>query len=205
MVAKDIHDTASHDTASHDTAVYDTAILGGGEAGAPLACHLATAGLRAVLVEGQREGLVSCGSTKAALASARLAYEARRAAAFGVVIPEVTIDFGAVLVRAKRIARRYEREHRRVQASCNIERLWGRPRFEGKVGKYFMVQAGNRLIKAERVVISTGSRPRLPPLAGLESLDYLHTGNCYRRRLQRRRDEPVLPPHGRSGHPLAAR
>jgi pyruvate/2-oxoglutarate dehydrogenase complex dihydrolipoamide dehydrogenase (E3) component len=114
-----------------------------------------------------------------------LAYEARRAAAFGVVIPEVTIDFGAVLVRAKRIARRYEREHRRVQASCNIERLWGRPRFEGKVGKYFMVQAGNRLIKAERVVISTGSRPRLPPLAGLESLDYLHTGNWL--------DKPVLP------------
>ena len=44
-----------------------------------------------------------CTPTKAVIASARVAHQARRASEYGLEIPELRIDFPAVLERAKEI------------------------------------------------------------------------------------------------------
>src|SRR5947208_15883095 len=86
---------------------YDVVIIGGGQAGVPLAYSLSTAGKRVALVE--RKHLVGscvnfgCTPTKAAITSARVAHLARRGADFGLRIPTVDVDFGAVIRRARSI------------------------------------------------------------------------------------------------------
>src|SRR6478609_4839365 len=91
------------------TADYDVFIIGAGQAGPPLARALAHAGQRVALAERKRLGgscvNFGCTPTKAVIASARLAHQARRASEFGLWIPTVTVDFPAVLEAARAIVR----------------------------------------------------------------------------------------------------
>jgi pyruvate/2-oxoglutarate dehydrogenase complex dihydrolipoamide dehydrogenase (E3) component len=90
-----------------ERACFDMLIIGGGQAGIPLAHALAKTGKRVGLVEHQHLGgscvNFGCTPTKAVISSARLVYQARRAAEFGLRIPAVEVDFQAVLEHAKRI------------------------------------------------------------------------------------------------------
>ena len=77
---------------------YDAIVIGSGQAGTPLSISLAGAGRKTVLVESQHVGgtciNVGCTPTKTMVASARVAYLARRAADFGVGCGPVGVDMG---------------------------------------------------------------------------------------------------------------
>src|SRR6184192_4812061 len=85
----------------------DVLIVGGGQGGIPLARALARAGRSVALAERKQLGgscvNFGCTPTKAAIASARVAHLARRAAEFGLRIPSVEVDFAAVIERARNI------------------------------------------------------------------------------------------------------
>src|SRR3712207_8826841 len=89
------------------TTWYDTLIIGGGQAGVPLAHALAKTGQRVALVERAHLGgscvNFGCTPTKAVLASAKVARQARRGAEYGLRIASVEVDFPAVLARARHI------------------------------------------------------------------------------------------------------
>ena len=78
---------------------HDFLIVGGGQAGIPLAHHLAKAGHRVALAERKDLGgscvNFGCTPTKAVIASARAAFVARRGAVYGLRIPAVEVDFPA--------------------------------------------------------------------------------------------------------------
>src|SRR5713226_3578966 len=86
---------------------YDVAIIGGGQAGIPLAYALTASNKRVALIERKHLGgscvNFGCTPTKAAITSARLAHLARRASEFGLRIPAVEVDFPAVIARARGI------------------------------------------------------------------------------------------------------
>src|SRR5262250_697704 len=86
---------------------YDVLIIGGGQAGIPLARALAKAGKRVALAERKDLGgsciNFGCTPTKAVIASARAAFQARRASVFGLRVPTVEVDFPSVLDRARSI------------------------------------------------------------------------------------------------------
>src|SRR5712671_6032494 len=91
-----------------ETLNFDVLIIGGGQAGPPLARALAKAGKTVALAERKDLGgscvNFGCTPTKAAIASARVAHLARRGADFGLRIPQVEVDFAAVIRRANEIA-----------------------------------------------------------------------------------------------------
>src|SRR5262245_43916751 len=86
---------------------FDVLIIGGGQAGIPLAHALAEAGRNVALAERKDLGgscvNFGCIPTKAVIASARAAFQARRGAVYGLRIPTVEVDFSAVLDRARSI------------------------------------------------------------------------------------------------------
>ena len=90
-----------------NTPFFDVLIIVAGQAGPPLAVSLANSGWRVGLAERKHVGgscvNFGCTPTKAAIASARAAQLARRAAEFGLRIPSVEVDFPAVLARAREI------------------------------------------------------------------------------------------------------
>jgi pyruvate/2-oxoglutarate dehydrogenase complex dihydrolipoamide dehydrogenase (E3) component len=161
---------------------YDVLIIGGGQAGIPLAHALAKAGKKVALAERQDLGgscvNFGCTPTKAVIASARAAFQARRGAVFGLRIPEVEVDFPAVLDRARSLVMETRASLRRgLEGAENPKLLRGHARLAGREGESFRVRIGREDVLAGRVVLNTGTRALRPPIAGLENVPYIHSGN----------------------------
>ena len=161
---------------------YDVLIIGGGQAGIPLAYKLAGEGMSVVLAERKDLGgscvNFGCTPTKAAIASARVAHQARRADEYGIRVPEVGVDLPAVLERARGMA-----ESKRsgleegFEGTQNPELIRGHARFSGRVNAGFRLDVGESSLTAGQVVINTGTRTLVPPIDGLDAVDYIDAGN----------------------------
>jgi pyruvate/2-oxoglutarate dehydrogenase complex dihydrolipoamide dehydrogenase (E3) component len=160
----------------------DVMVIGGGQAGIPLARDLAARGRRVILAERKHLGgscvNFGCTPTKAAIASARLAHLARRAADFGLRIPDVQVDFAAVIERARNIALASRHYHDRTfEESENPKLARGHARLAGRAEGGFRVRVGDDEFMAREVVIDTGTRSAIPPIEGLKDIPFLHAGN----------------------------
>jgi pyruvate/2-oxoglutarate dehydrogenase complex dihydrolipoamide dehydrogenase (E3) component len=161
---------------------YDVLIVGGGQAGIPLAYKLAAEGMSVALAERKYLGgscvNFGCSPTKAVIASARVAHQARRASEYGLEIPEVRVDFPAVLDRAIEIVElKRGGLDKGLEGSDNPTLIRGHARFEGREDDRFRLQVGDESVLAEQVVLDTGTRTLLPPIEGLDEVDYIESGN----------------------------
>ena len=157
---------------------YDTIVIGAGQAGPFLAAKLVSQGRKVALVESRDLGGTcvnrGCTPTKTLRKSARVAYMARRAAEFGVHLGPVEVDFAAAMNRM---------QQRVDEARAGLEGWLGNlsgltivkahARLAGRNGDDFLVQAGDRLLSAPRVVLNTGTRPFVPPIPGLADNPHL--------------------------------
>ena len=161
---------------------YDVLIIGGGQAGIPLAHALARAGKKVALAERKNLGgscvNFGCTPTKAAIASARAAFQARRGAVFGLRIPTVEVDFPAVLDRARSIVMDFRAGLRRgFEKGDNPALLRGHARIVSRTKSGFAVKVGAEEIAAGAVVLNTGTRALEPPIRGLKDAELLDSGN----------------------------
>jgi pyruvate/2-oxoglutarate dehydrogenase complex dihydrolipoamide dehydrogenase (E3) component len=153
----------------------DTAIIGAGQAGVPLARALTRAGQPVALVERDRLGgsCVNWGCTpsKAMIASSRLAAQARRAAEWGIRIPQVEVDFAAVMERARSMAAASRGSlEGSLPSQPNLRLVRAHARLEGREGERFRLRAGADVLLARQVVLDTGTRSARPPLDGLDAV-----------------------------------
>jgi pyruvate/2-oxoglutarate dehydrogenase complex dihydrolipoamide dehydrogenase (E3) component len=164
------------------TQTYDAIVIGTGQAGPTLAADLAGAGKRVAIVERHRFGgtcvNVGCIPTKALVASARAAHVARRAADYGVVINgEVRVDMARVRARKDEIVRRSnEGVERWLKGLDNCTVVEGHGRFETP----HQVRVGDQLLEAEQIFVNVGARAYIPPLPGLDQVDYLTNSGIMR-------------------------
>ena len=164
------------------TDTMETAIIGGGQAGVPLARALAKAGRSAVLFERAHLGgscvNFGCTPSKALIASARLAADARRAGDWGLRIPQVAVDFAAVMARVRRIVADAKNSLDGSFAEPGAPRLiTAHARLDGRDGQGFRIRAGDQTVFAERVVLDTGTRSARPKLEGLDRMEVIDAEN----------------------------
>ena len=153
---------------------YDVIIIGAGQAGSPLARRLAGAGRKTLLVERRHVGGTcvnyGCTPTKTMVASARAAHVARRAERLGVRVQGVHIDLGAVVDRKDGIVRSFRLGLReRLEKTENLMLVDGAARFTG----LREIEIKGARHHAETIVVNTGARPSIPPIPGLEDVDWL--------------------------------
>jgi pyruvate/2-oxoglutarate dehydrogenase complex dihydrolipoamide dehydrogenase (E3) component len=153
---------------------WDAIIIGSGQAGVPLATKLAGSGKRVLLVErGEAGGTcvnTGCTPTKTMIASARAAHVARTSGRLGVHAAGVTVDLAAVVQRKDDIVRQWrEGVLRKLERTENLTLLRGHARF---VGDRTIAVDGDRH-RAATVVIDVGARPAVPPIPGLDAVQWL--------------------------------
>jgi pyruvate/2-oxoglutarate dehydrogenase complex dihydrolipoamide dehydrogenase (E3) component len=162
-------------TAEH----YDDIVIGSGQAGGPLATGLANAGRRVALVERAHVGGTcineGCTPTKTMVASARVAYLARRAADYGVGTGPISVDMAKVRQRKRAIVESFRGgSQRRIENTKGVDLLMGEASFSGpKTIEVRLTSGGTRQLTAERFFINAGARSSTPPLPGLDSVPTL--------------------------------
>src|SRR5689334_14247686 len=153
---------------------YDAIVIGAGQAGGPLAGALAEAGRRIALIERAHVGGTcineGCTPTKTMVASARVAYLARRAADYGVHTGPVAVDMVEVRQRKRDIVESFRSgSERRVHGVANLDVLDGEASFTGpKTLRVRMSDGTERDLAAERIFLNTGARPSIPAIDGLD-------------------------------------
>jgi len=113
---------------------YDAIVVGSGQAGTPLGSALADAGLRTALIEREHVGGTcvneGCTPTKTMVASARVAYLARRGADYGVHTGPITIDQKRVRERKRDIVNTFRNgNQKKLESTKNLDLIFGTAAF----------------------------------------------------------------------------
>jgi len=163
------------------TQQYDAIVIGAGQAGGPLATALARAGRKTALIEREHVGGTcineGCTPTKTMVASARVAYLARRAADYGIHTGAVTIDMARVRERKRAIVDSFRNgSQQRIEATPGVDLLFGEASFSGPKALEVRLNSGEtRQLTADTIFINTGARPAVPTLPGLDDVPFLNS------------------------------
>src|SRR5437899_1373910 len=146
------------DSATH----YDAIVIGAGQAGGPLAGAFAKAGRKVALVEREHVGGTcineGCTPTKTMVASARVAYLARRAADYGVHVGPVSVDLARVRQRKRDIVESFRTGSERGLAAAGVELVRGDARFGAAHALDVRLNSGDEVrLSAPLIVINTGA------------------------------------------------
>ncbi|HVI29935.1 FAD-containing oxidoreductase [Hansschlegelia sp.] len=164
------------------TARFDAIIIGAGQAGPALAGRLTSAGMTVALVERHLFGgtcvNTGCTPTKAMVASAYAAHLARRAADYGVRLPDgVSVDFAAVMARKDAISGKSRdgvESWLRGMERCSVYQ--GHARFASPRE----VSVGDESLTADRIFLNVGGRALAPDMLGLSDIRYLTNSSILR-------------------------
>ena len=166
----------------------DICVIGGGSAGLSVAAGASQMGARTVLVEKHRMGgdclNTGCIPSKSLLAAANAAQAVRAAYQFGVGRLQSEVDFPAVIRRVHDVIASiapHDSVERFTSLGCRVIKA------EARFIDRRTVVAGDAQIRARRFVIATGSRPRVPPISGLDRVPFFTNENIF--------ENTVLPEH----------
>lgn len=163
------------------TTNYDAIVIGAGQAGGPLSTALAQAGWKTAIIERIHVGGTcineGCTPTKTMVASARVAYLARRAADYGVHTGPVTVDMTVVRKRKRDIVDSFRNgSQSRIESTEGVDLLMGEARFTGpKELEVHLNNGETRQLTANAFFINAGERPSKPAINGLDAVPTLNS------------------------------
>ena len=140
-------------------------VIGAGPGGYVAAIRAAQLGLKTALVEKENVGGVclnwGCIPTKVLLRNAEVVSLFRRARDFGVTVEGLSYDFSQAFKRSRRVANRLVKGVEFLLKKNGVEVIRG----EGRLAAVdtVVIQPEGRELKADHVIVATGSRPKSLP------------------------------------------
>lgn len=153
---------------------YDLIIIGGGSAGLTAASLAVQFEARVAVVEKHRIGgdctWTGCVPSKTLLKAAKVAHEMRTADRHGLAPVQPVVDLESVLAHVRAvIADVYEEESPDALRADGIDVFLGSPLFLDP----YTISVGETELTARHFLLATGAHPFIPPIDGLDSVDYL--------------------------------
>ena len=152
-----------------------------------LAVASAKLGKSTALVEKHRLGgdclWTGCVPSKAILKAAKVANYVKEAGKYGIKVNGAEVDFERVIGHITSAQQTIENEHDNPERfrEMGIDVIFGNGRFDSP--QSFIVEdweeSQTRRFASKKFVISTGSRPAIPAIPGLESGGFLHSDNIW--------------------------
>ncbi|MCP3664327.1 MAG: FAD-dependent oxidoreductase [Gammaproteobacteria bacterium] len=155
-------------------------VIGAGSGGLVASYIAAAVKARVTLVEKHKMGgdclNTGCVPSKALIRSARFLAQTRRAGEFGFKSTSVEFDFADIMARVSGVVKQVE-PHDSVDryAGLGVDVILG----EAKIISPFEVAVDGEILTTRNIVVATGARPFVPPIEGLDQLDYLTSDNLW--------------------------
>lgn len=172
-----------------DGAAWDLLVVGAGTAGIVAAKTAAGFGSAVLLVDTTRPGgdclWTGCVPSKALLAAAHAAADARTAARFGVQVDGVRVDFGEVMTHVRSAIEHVEPDDSPdTLRAAGVRVAHAQARFTGPDRAAVIAvtaAAGGEAVEVRfrHAVIATGSHPLIPPIPGLHDADPLTSDSIW--------------------------
>lgn len=167
-------------------------VIGGGPAGNQAATTAARLGAEVTIVErdivGGAAHLLDCIPSKAMIATGAAMDDLRRAGSMGLTQVDAKLDFEGLRERIASIEQRLEGSVRSLLESQGVQLVAGTGRLVGHHEVEVVEPDGEtRILEADTIVLSTGSRPRIPDWAPIDGNRVLTTRDAY--------PPPELPEH----------
>ena len=153
---------------------YHLVVIGAGTAGLVTAAGAAGLGARVALIERELMGgdclNVGCVPSKGIISAARVAANAKKASGFGINVPEVDVDFAAVMQRMRKLRAGISHNDSAARFSdLGVDVYFGQASFDDSN----TVDVSGTKLKFKKAVIASGARAAAPPIKGLDDVDYL--------------------------------
>ena len=160
-------------------------VIGGGSAGLVSAYIAATIRAKVTLVEKHKMGgdclNTGCVPSKALIRSAKLLSNMQRSQEFGIRSAEADYDFAQVMERVQRVVRQVE-PHDSIEryTELGVDVAIGTARIVSPWEVEITQDDGTvQRLTARGIVIATGARPFVPPIEGLDQVDYFTSDNVW--------------------------
>jgi NAD(P)H dehydrogenase (quinone) len=158
-------------------------IIGGGPAGNTAATTAARLGAEVTMVErdivGGAAHLLDCIPSKAMIATAEALGDVQASGGMGVSVPDPRLDLEGLRHRIKLIEARLEHNVVDLLHSQNVRMIQGTARLKGPHEVVVETPEGVREVEADAILLSTGSRPRIPDWADVDGERILTTRDAY--------------------------
>lgn len=167
-------------------------IIGGGPAGLHAASHAARLGATVSLVErdviGGAANLWDCVPSKAMIATGAVIGLSKRAAKMGLAIASAQTDLDQLNYRVNSITERLATANLELLGSQGVNVVLGTGRLTAPHFTEVLTTDGEKIeLYGDAILLSTGSRPRLPSWAAVDGERILTTRQAY--------PPPVIPEH----------
>jgi len=159
---------------------YNLVVLGAGSGGLVSSYIAAAVKAKVALIEKHKMGgdclNTGCVPSKALLRSAKMLSYAKRAKEFGFESAVVDFDFAKVMERVQQKIAQIE-PHDSIERfiSLGVEVIAG----EAKITSPWTVEVNGETLTTQSIIIATGAKPFVPPIKGLEQIDYLTSDNLW--------------------------
>jgi len=166
--------------------LYDLVVIGAGSGGLVAASFAAKLGSRVALVEKDRIGgdctWSGCVPSKALIKAAKVAHAVRTASQYGILTNAPSVDMAAVRAYVRgAIQDVYQFETPELLRAGGVEVFHG----AGQFVDASTIAIGEQVVRAKNFLLTTGARPLIPPIAGLDDVPFLTYENIF--------DNHVLP------------
>lgn len=155
-------------------------VIGSGAGGLVSSYIAAAVKAKVTLIERHKMGgdclNTGCVPSKAIIRSAKFMSHVSRSKEFGIKHAQADFDFAEVMERTATVIKKIE-PHDSVEryTGLGVDVVIG----EAKITSPWSVEVNGKTINAKNIIVATGARPFVPPIEGIESVDYYTSNNLW--------------------------